>query len=100
MYDPFHREYGSSLLHSAGDVFLIARSDADNLEKGVKALRIWNPSDTSKTIAIKLISGRSVTLTIPPLSLVVELVRAMQVLATGTASELIIHGYSDSEYAA
>ncbi len=70
-------------------------SDTADLTQGIKALRIWNPSDEPAVISLVTVKGTEVSLVIPAASLWVEAVRATAVKATGTSPGLIIHGYTD-----
>lgn len=92
--DPFARDT-PGVADPANDCFLITPSDSADIPKGVKALRIWNPTAAVATITLTTVTGSVVTISFPPTSLVIEPIRARRIAATGTTAALVIHGYSD-----
>lgn len=94
MFDPYARDT-PGVSDPANDLFLITPSDTGDLDRGVKALRIWNPTDEPALVSAVTIGGTAVTLTVPPESLWVEALRVAAVRVTGTSAGLIIHGYTD-----
>lgn len=74
----------------------IVPDDGTDLSEPAKALRIWNPSETSATINLIALSATGdtpTTIFVPP-GLTVEPVMVRRVLATGTTDGLALHGYS------
>lgn len=97
MQDPYQRERRTDMDAASSSVFLITPHDSNEITKGVKGLRIWNPEATAQTIAVRAIGDSAdVSLTVPPASLVQEPIRAQYVRNTGSGDTLVIHGYSDN----
>lgn len=94
MFDPYARDT-PSVSDPANDIFLITPSDDVDLPRGVKALRIWNPTENSAMLTITTIAGNTLALSVPAASLWVESLRVRSVKLTGTTSALVIHGYTD-----
>lgn len=94
MFDPYARDV-PSVNDPANDLFLIDPSDSAELTRGVKALRIFNPSASAATIAVITVGGSSLSLTVPAESLWVEPLRVRAINASGTTAGLVIHGYTD-----
>ncbi|API58469.1 hypothetical protein BSL82_03430 [Tardibacter chloracetimidivorans] len=97
MQDPYQRERRTDMDAASSSIFLITPHDTNEITKGVKGLRIWNPEATAGTVALRAIGdGADVSLTIPAGALVQEPVRAQYIRDTGTGDTLVIHGYSDN----
>lgn len=94
MFDPYARNV-PSVGEPANDLFVITPSDTEELQQGVKALRIWNPTMSEATIAVTTVKGNTLALTVPAQSLWVEPLRCRAIKATGTTVGVIIHGYTD-----
>lgn len=94
MFDPYARDT-PGVSDPANDIFLITPDDGENLERAVKALRIWNPAEEVATISGVTIKDTAFTITVPAGSLWVEPIRAKAINATGTSVGLVIHGYTD-----
>lgn len=94
MFDPYSRDT-PGVADPANDLFLITPNDDNDLLRGVKALRIWNPTDSAATLTVTTVRGTTITLTVPAQSLWVESLRVSAVKETGTAAGLVIHGYTD-----
>jgi hypothetical protein len=94
--DPYSREYDRALGNPASDIFLITPNDENDLQRGVKALRIYNPTSGAATLSVVTADGTTVSgLYIPAGALWTEPLRVSRVRATGTTASLIIHGYTD-----
>lgn len=93
MFDPYARDT-PGVSDPANDLFLITPS-ADELPRGVKALRIWNPTASPGTIAVVTVGGNAVSIVVPAESVWVEPLRVTTVKLAGTTAGLTIHGYTD-----
>jgi hypothetical protein len=77
-------------------MLLVVPSDTQELPRTAKGLRILNNSAVFETIRIVTEMGDTVTLDVPPQTLLYEDVLVAQVLETGTTvAQLIIHAYLD-----
>lgn len=94
MFDPYARDT-PGVSDPANDIFLIEPSDTEGLVKGVKALRIWNPTEEDATISVTTKGDTTLTLSVPAGSLWIEPIRVIAVKSTGTTEGVVIHGYTD-----
>lgn len=94
MFDPYARDT-PSVSDPANDLFLINPDDAELLERGVKALRVWNPTEEVATVSGVTSMGSAFTIAVPAGSLWVEPLRVKSIAATGTTAGVVIHGYTD-----
>lgn len=94
MFDPYARD-APSVGEPANDLFAITPSDTENIQRGVKAFRVFNPNNEAASLTVETVSGSTVTIWVPANSLWVEPLRVRAVLQTGTTEGLSIHGYTD-----
>jgi hypothetical protein len=92
--DPYRR-YNTTYDAPAAEIFRILPSDTDLVAKGVKRIRVFNPVTEVMMCRIRCVKGEPVDLAIPPLSIIWEDLRVVQVFDTGTDDGLIVHGYTD-----
>lgn len=97
MQDPYLGEKRTDMESAASSLFLITPHATNEITKGVKGLRIWNPEATAQTVTLRCIGDSAdVVLTVPAGSLVQEPARVRYVRVSGTGVTLVIHGYSDA----
>ncbi len=94
MFDPYARDT-PGVSDPANSMYLIEPSDSEELPKGVKALRVWNPNDADATLVVITKAGDLISLSIPARTVWVEALRVTVVRESGTTSGLEIHGYTD-----
>ena len=78
-------------------VSTVTPNDTVDLSEHAKALRVWNPTESSATVSMLPAEAEDgaapTTLSFPP-GLTIEPVATRRVRATGTTSALVIHSYS------
>lgn len=95
-WNPFKNVNVPSLSGAATNCFLITPSDAENLPKAVKGIRILNKGAGFATIHFTDVDGDESTIEVPASSLVYEDIAIAKIFATGTtATDLTIHGLTD-----
>lgn len=94
MFDPYRRD-AVSVSDPANDLFLIVPSNSEDLPRGLKAIRIWNPTESDATLTVTTMGGTTITIPIAARTLWVESLRIRAVKVTGTTAALVLHGYTD-----
>lgn len=93
MFDPYGRDVAGLSDTSSNLIPLTPDDDAD-IPIGIKAMRIWNPNETSATIHVITLQGEQVSFSVPAVSLWTEPLRIKRLLED-TSAGVVIHGYTD-----
>lgn len=96
MFDPYSRDT-PGLADPANNLYLITPDDDNDIPVGIKALRIFNPNDTTATIHVITMTGNQISFNIPALCLWTEPLRVKRVLEA-TSVGVILQGYTDRAY--
>lgn len=95
MFDPYGKDV-AGLSDTSSNLIPLTPDDNADIPIGIKALRIWNPNDTSATIHVITLVGDQVAFTIPAFSLWTEPLRIKRLLVA-TTDGIVIHGYTDKK---
>lgn len=93
MFDPYSRDV-AGLSDTSSNLIPLVPDDNTDIPVGIKAMRIWNPNDTSATIHVITKEGDQVAFTVPPVALWTEPLRILRLLEN-TSNGVVIHGYTD-----
>lgn len=95
MFDPYADD-SPGISDPASDLLPITPSDVDDIERGIKSLRVFNTGDSPVQYTVTLVSGRKLALFVPGNALLIEPIRITRLWDTGTDAALLFHGYNDA----